>query len=105
MFRVPIVSVHQTSLTFTATGSRSVPTHHHAHHDADSPRGSSRRIRLLAGVVAALLVGGVPLAGFTITPAHAQASISVGFRTALQDHGRWQRHSRWGEVWIPANVQ
>ena len=25
------------------------------------------------------------------------------FRTALEPHGRWQRHSRWGEVWIPAN--
>jgi len=38
-----------------------------------------------------------------ITPAQAQASVSVQFRTALQDHGRWQRHSRWGDVWIPAN--
>ena len=25
------------------------------------------------------------------------------FRTALEPHGRWQRHSRWGDVWIPAN--
>jgi hypothetical protein len=82
-------------------GRHSVPTHHHA----DSPRSSSTRIRLLAGVVAALFVVGVPVAGFTITPAQAQASISVQFRTALQDHGRWQRHSRWGEVWIPASVQ
>jgi Family of unknown function (DUF6600) len=82
-------------------GRHSVPTHHHA----DSPRSSPTRIRLLAGVVAALFVVGVPVAGFTITPAQAQASISVQFRTALQDHGRWQRHSRWGEVWIPASVQ
>jgi hypothetical protein len=25
------------------------------------------------------------------------------FRTALEPYGRWQRHARWGEVWIPAN--
>jgi hypothetical protein len=84
----------------TTTGSRSVLTHH----NVDSPRSSSRRIRLLAGVVAALFVVGTPVAGFMVTPAQAQASISVQFRTALQDHGRWQRHSRWGEVWIPANA-
>jgi len=28
---------------------------------------------------------------------------SADFRTALEPHGRWQRHSRWGDVWIPAN--
>ena len=72
-------------------------THH------ESSRSSSTRIRLLAGVVAALLLAGAPVAGFMITPAQAQASISVQFRTALQDHGRWQRHSRWGDVWIPSN--
>src|SRR5712691_4217075 len=80
-------------------GSRSV----HTHHNAESSRSSSTRIRLLAGVVAALLLAGAPVAGFMITPAQAQASISVQFRTALQDHGRWQRHSRWGDVWIPSN--
>src|SRR6266446_5715924 len=79
------------------TGSRSVLTHH------ESSRSSSTRIRLLAGVVAALLLAGAPVAGFMITPAQAQASVSVQFRTALQDHGRWARHSRWGEVWISAN--
>jgi hypothetical protein len=75
------------------------------HHTVDSRRGSSTRIRLLAGTVAVLLLAGAPVAGFMITPAHAQASISVQFRTALQDHGRWQRHSRWGEVWVPADVR
>jgi uncharacterized protein DUF6600 len=62
------------------------------------------RTRLLAGVFSALFVAGAPVAGLTVTPAHAQASISVEFRTALQDHGRWQRHSRWGEVWVPGNL-
>jgi hypothetical protein len=29
-------------------------------------------------------------------------SVSVEFRTALEPHGRWHRHDRFGEVWIPA---
>jgi hypothetical protein len=62
------------------------------------------RTRLLAGVFSALFVAGAPLLGVAVTPAHAQASVSVNFRTALQDHGRWQRHSRWGDVWIPGNL-
>jgi hypothetical protein len=62
------------------------------------------RTRLLAGVFSALFVAGAPVAGLTITPAHAQASISVEFRTALESHGRWQRHSRWGDVWVPGNL-
>jgi hypothetical protein len=62
------------------------------------------RARLLAGVFSALFVVGAPLTGVTVTPAHAQASISVEFRTALQDHGRWERHSRWGDVWVPGNL-
>src|SRR4029450_415311 len=84
----------------TTTGSRSVLTHH----NVDSPRSSSRRIPRLAGAVAAVVVVGTPVAGFMVPPAQAQASISVQFRTALQDHGRWPRHSRWGEVWIRANA-
>lgn len=31
-------------------------------------------------------------------------SVSVEFRQALEPHGRWQRHPRFGEVWIPARV-
>ena len=62
------------------------------------------RTRLLAGVFSALFVAGAPLVGVAVTPAHAQASVSVEFRTALQDHGRWQRHSRWGDVWVPGNL-
>lgn len=39
-------------------------------------------------------------------PALAQGvSISVEFRQALEPHGRWHRHSRWGEVWIPRNAR
>jgi uncharacterized protein DUF6600 len=32
-----------------------------------------------------------------------QVRASAEFHTALQPHGRWQQHSRWGEVWIPGN--
>ncbi len=34
----------------------------------------------------------------------AQTSVSVEFRTALEPHGQWTTHERWGEVWVPANV-
>jgi hypothetical protein len=38
-------------------------------------------------------------------PALAQGvSVSVEFRQALEPHGRWHRHTRWGEVWIPRGV-
>jgi hypothetical protein len=60
------------------------------------------------------------LAGPRVQPAPAQAqpqrgaernqvqgsmevSVSAGFRTALEPHGRWQHHPRFREVWIPAN--
>jgi hypothetical protein len=40
------------------------------------------------------------------TPAQAQSvSVSVEFRQALEPHGRWQRHQRWGEVWIPRDAR
>jgi hypothetical protein len=40
----------------------------------------------------------------TVATAQAQAiSISVQFRSGLEPYGRWIRHPRWGEVWIPAN--
>jgi hypothetical protein len=32
-----------------------------------------------------------------------QRAVSAEFRTALEPHGRWQQHSRFGEVWVPAN--
>jgi hypothetical protein len=40
-------------------------------------------------------------AGQPDSAAHAQ--MRSEFRTALEPHGRWQQHSRWGEVWLPAN--
>lgn len=48
----------------------------------------------------------LPIPALNPAPA-AQAqdvNISVEFRSALEPHGQWRRHSRWGEVWTPANV-
>src|SRR5262245_42029489 len=59
--------------------------------------------RLLASAIAAAFLTFVPIGGVTIGSAQAQVSVSVQFRTALDPHGRWQRHGRWGEVWVPAN--
>src|SRR5947209_7908893 len=57
--------------------------------------------------VVALLLSGSILATWSIVeggnaPVLAQG-ISVEFRSALQPYGRWDRVSRWGEVWVPAN--
>jgi hypothetical protein len=59
------------------------------------------RLALAAGVVALALF----MRPGAADKAEAQGvSISVEFREALAPHGRWQRHSRWGEVWVPARV-
>jgi uncharacterized protein DUF6600 len=31
-------------------------------------------------------------------------SVSSEFRVALEPYGKFRRHSRWGEVWVPAHV-
>ena len=36
-----------------------------------------------------------------ITPAQAQVAVRAEFRDALAPYGRWDRHERWGDVWIP----
>ncbi len=53
--------------------------------------------------LAALLVFSFAPTGSVVSTATAQ-TVSVEFRTALDPYGRWQRHGRWGEVWVPANV-
>ena len=63
-------------------------------------------LRLIGGIIAIALLAIAILNG-AIAPARAQmdASVSVEFRTALEPHGKWQRHQRWGEVWIPGRVE
>jgi hypothetical protein len=50
-----------------------------------------------------LALGMFMLSGFIVPkPAAAQGvTISVEFRTALNPYGRFHKHARWGEVWIP----
>jgi hypothetical protein len=54
------------------------------------------------GLDALVLLSFAP-AGSTGTWAQA-ATVSVEFRTALDPYGRWRRHDRWGDVWVPARV-
>jgi len=35
------------------------------------------------------------------TTAVAQAQVSADFQSALEPYGEWQRHPRWGMVWVP----
>ena len=59
--------------------------------------------RLTAAITMSTCVALIPLASGAPSPAQAQAtSVSVEFRTALEPHGKWQRHSRWGDIWVPA---
>ena len=61
------------------------------------------RLRLLAALAAALFAS-APIVLGTFASAQAQESVSVEFRTALEPYGKWQRHSRWGDVWVPSHV-
>ena len=69
-------------------------------------RRRARLSRLLGAAAAICLLGGVPMVAGNFTPANAQVrgtQVSIEFRQALQPYGRWERHSRWGEVWVPGN--
>jgi hypothetical protein len=61
----------------------------------------------LLGSVAAVAVVGASLIDGSMNAVLAQAetrpSASVDFHGVLSPHGRWERHSRWGEVWLPGN--
>jgi hypothetical protein len=64
-------------------------------------RGSTALLTLALAAAVTVTSGIVP--DPVSSSAQAQnVSLSVQFRTALEPHGRWQRHGRWGEVWIPA---
>jgi len=64
---------------------------------------ASRLLRHTAGSVAlGLAFLFTPVTGPMLEAQAQRAAVSVEFRTALEPHGRWHRHSRWGEVWLPA---
>src|SRR5215210_3899415 len=63
------------------------------------------RLRHFLAIIAAVaFLACGPIFVLKVSPAHAQASVSVEFERALEPYGEWQHHSRWGEVWVPANV-
>jgi hypothetical protein len=66
----------------------------------------ARSVRLLASLaIAAAVLSLAPILGtWRATSAQAQYLVDAEFRTALSPYGRWQNHSRWGEVWLPDPV-
>src|SRR5260370_41969763 len=78
-------------------------------HMAYSPIRSRTIAHLSSPLIAAVLVTGVaaswPIVEGAFAPVLAQERVAVSpeFRTALQSFGRWEHHSHWGDVWIPAN--
>jgi hypothetical protein len=53
--------------------------------------------RMPGAVLASALCIAAPMVAVTSAPTQAQqVSVSAEFRTALEPHGRWERHSRWG---------
>lgn len=66
----------------------------------------TRTLQLLASVaIGATLVAVTPMLGaWPQTTAQAQYVVAAEFREALSPYGRWQNHSRWGEVWIADHV-
>jgi Family of unknown function (DUF6600) len=68
-------------------------------------QGASVR-RLLLGLATsfALVAAGMtlPMIPGAVRPASAQ--ISAAFQEALAPYGHWERHPRWGAVWVPDDV-
>jgi hypothetical protein len=66
----------------------------------------ARTTQLLASAaIGATLVTFTPMLGaWPQTTAQAQYVVAAEFREALSPYGRWQHHSRWGEVWSVDHV-
>lgn len=70
----------------------------------------SRMSTLVSRPLLAAFVAGGTLATWPIiegaqAPVLAQGvAVSAEFRTALAPYGRWEHHSRWGDVWVPASL-
>ena len=64
-----------------------------------------RRVLIACLATVALTAWPPAIGGLFVQAVQAQdVSVSVDFRTGLDPYGRWHRHSRWGEVWIPSRV-
>jgi hypothetical protein len=65
-------------------------------------RAMSRCIsRILSAAVVTVALAAAPIVAGTFAP--AQARVSAEFHSALDPHGHWAQHARWGEVWRPAD--
>jgi len=64
---------------------------------------SARCGRVLSALVIAACFAFAPIIAGAFAPAQAQVQARAEFRSALAPYGRWERHSRWGEVWSPAD--
>lgn len=69
----------------------------------------SARARLLCAtfLVGGLVAGAAPFSPiFTAEPAFAQQRVQIRseFRVALEPHGKFVRHTRYGEVWRPGRI-
>jgi hypothetical protein len=61
--------------------------------------------KLLVALVVALAAAGAMISPPAVTPASAQAAVSISlFYRELAPHGRWFQHPRWGWAWFPTNV-
>jgi hypothetical protein len=62
--------------------------------------------RLLLGLVMSFALAGVGMTLPVIPGAVqlARAQISAEFREALAPYGHWERHPRWGAIWLPDDV-
>jgi hypothetical protein len=62
--------------------------------------------RLLLGLVMSLALAGVGMTLPVIPGAVqlARAQILAEFQEALAPYGHWERHPRWGAIWLPDDV-
>jgi Family of unknown function (DUF6600) len=55
--------------------------------------------------IVSLVFASVMLIGGLSSPVQAEVNVAVEFRTSLEPHGHWSHNDRWGDVWIPAEVE
>ena len=54
---------------------------------------------MMALIASVMLIGGIS------PPIRAEVNVAIEFRTPLEPYGRWSHHDRWGEVWIPTDLE
>lgn len=59
-------------------------------------------VAILAGGALSVMALAAPARIGGVTPAYAQ--VSAEFQEALESYGHWERHPRFGEVWVPEDL-